>query len=383
MRLGRVLTLALALTGGTLPALAQDAEQEKPVQAAPIVPGSNQAAPARPVETQVVDPSRFGGTSVPALKSLEQLRQTPNLRTPQQPEKAVAGTAPRIEPKSIDPDRFGGKRLDEAYGAFQRGLYKTAYDLALKRAEAGDAAAQTLVGQILGLGLGVKQNQAESAKWYALAAEQGVPEAQFQHALDLIDGRFVKRDRNAAFALMQAAAEAGNRYAQFNLGQMIMEREPGDKGFVDAAVYFDRAAQTGLPDALYAMSQFYANGIGGKKQDDVEARKLMVMAARQGHDTAQYDLSIWMAEGRGGDRDYKSAFGWMKLAADQGNVAARAGLAKFYLGGIGVDPDSIMAAAYYMAARRAGLVETEMEDHLEGLTDEELKQAAGKAAQIR
>ena len=67
----------------------------------------------------------------------------------------------------------------------------------LPRAEAGDPAAQTLVAEILSRGLGVARNEAEAAKWYQLAAEQGVPEAQFQYALLLLDGRFVKKDSRA------------------------------------------------------------------------------------------------------------------------------------------------------------------------------------------
>ena len=90
-----------------------------------------------------------------------------------------------------------------------------------------------------------------------------------------------------------------------------------------------------------------------------------------------------MLDGRGGDRDLKSAFGWMKLAADDGNVAARNRLAKFYMGGIGTDPDSILAGAWYIAARRAGLTDPEMDDFLRGLTDDEMKQALERANRIR
>lgn len=47
----------------------------------------------------------------------------------------------------VNPNRFG-KRTDAAFGAFQRGLYITALRLATPRAEAGDAAAQTLIAEI-------------------------------------------------------------------------------------------------------------------------------------------------------------------------------------------------------------------------------------------
>ena len=88
------------------------------------------------------------------------------------------------------------------------------------------------------------------------------------------------------------------------------------------------------------------------------------LAARQNFDTAQVDLGTWLIEGSGGPRDLKAGFGWMKRAADGGNVAAQNRLAKLYMGGIGTDPDPIDAAAWYFIARRAGLIDPEMEDFL-------------------
>ncbi|MER8862849.1 sel1 repeat family protein [Mesorhizobium sp. M0751] len=293
-----------------------------------------------------------------------------------------ATTAPLPSADTINPDRFGAKPSDAAYGAFQRGLYKTAYNLALSRAQNGDPAAQTLVAEILSRGLGVPVDAAGAAKWYALAAEQGVPESQFQYALMLLDGRYVKKDEKEAYALMQAAAEAGNRLAQFNFAQLMVEQEPGDAGIAKAVSYYERAAATGLADAQYAMAQVYANGAGGKPHDDVRARGLLAQAARQNYDTAQIDLATWMIEGRGGARDLKSGFNWMKQAAEGGNVAAQNRLAKLYMNGIGTDPDLILAGAWYVVARRAGLIDQEMDDFLQGLTDEQTQQALQRANRL-
>ena len=121
------------------------------------------------------------------------------------PAEQETGTKGAESVGGIDQERFGGPPADAAYGAFQRGLYMTALNLALPRAEAGDSAAQTLVAEILSRGLGVPRDEAKAAKWYRLAAEQGVPAAQFQYALMLLDGRFVKKDPQGAYALMQAA----------------------------------------------------------------------------------------------------------------------------------------------------------------------------------
>jgi TPR repeat protein len=182
---------------------------------------------------------------------------------------------------------------------------------------------------------------------------------------------------------MQAAAEAGNRLAQFNFAQLLVDRERGEAGMTKAVAYYQRAADSGLADAQYAMSQIYANGVGGKKRDEAEARRWLLAAARQNFDTAQVDLATWLIEGRGGPRDLKAGFGWMKRAADSGNVAAQNRVAKLYMGGIGTEPNSIDAAAWYFLARRAGLTDPEMEDFLRGLTDEEQKQALARANRLR
>lgn len=279
--------------------------------------------------------------------------------------------------------RFGARPPDEAYGAFQRGLYKTALELALPRANAGDSAAQTLVAEILARGLGVKRDPAAAAKWYERAAEQGVPEAQFQYALLLIDGKYVPRDKKGAYALMQAAAEAGNALAQFNFAQLQIDQDPGPKGLELAYPYYLRAAEAKLPDAEYALSQLIAHGVGGRKPDDVEARKWLFRAAQQNFDTAQLDLGTWLISGRGGKRDFKAGFAWLKRAAEGGNVAAQNRVAKLYMQGIGTEPDSIFAAAWYILARRAGLSDPVMDDFMNGLTDEEIKTALGRANRLR
>ena len=104
---------------------------------------------------------------------------------------------------------------------------------------------------------------------------------------------------------------------------------------------------------------------------------------RQNFDTAQVDLGTWLVEGRGGPRDLAAGFGWMKRAADGGNVAAQNRLAKLYMGGIGTEPNATDAAAWYFLARRRGLVDPVMEDFLRGLTEDEMKKALERANRLR
>ncbi|MDQ0997100.1 TPR repeat protein [Phyllobacterium ifriqiyense] len=300
--------------------------------------------------------------------------------TPKQDKPKPLG-APVTEP--INPTRFGKGAEDEAFGAYQRGLYKTAYNLAMPRAEAGDATAQVLVADILARGLGVPASLAESAKWYAKAAEQGQPEAQFRYAGILLEGKYATKDPVKAKELMKAAANAGNAAAQFNLGQILMQEHPGETGLDNAYPWFLQAAEKGLADGEYAVSQILANGTVKIQRDEPKARQYLIKAAIKGYDTAQMDLGTWLVEGRGGKRDYKSGFGWMLRAAVGGNVAAQARLAKLYRDGLGVEGDSIKAAAWYIVARRAGLNDPDLNSFMDGLDDDQMKAAITEANKLR
>lgn len=327
---------------------------------------------------EAIDPQRFGNSPPPK----DSLGPAPTIKL-LKPRDVTPSPDGSASPDPVDPKRFGGRLPDDAYGAYQRGLYQTAYNLALPRAEAGDRAAQTLVAELLTRGLGVKVDEKAAAGWYEKAAAQGVPEAQFQLALLQIDGKFVGKNEKSALELMKKAADAGNPLAQFNLAQLYVKADPGPGGFDRAFPYYEKAAATGLADAKYAMAQIYASGANGKPPDLVKARAFLVEAAKQGFDTAALDLGSWLVEGRGGERNAKEGFAWLKRTAESGNVAAMNRVSKLYMQGIGTDPNSIDAAAWYMLARKAGLNDLEMNDFLDGLTDAELKQASDRSIRLR
>jgi TPR repeat protein len=284
---------------------------------------------------------------------------------------------------SVDPARFGSRQPDAAFGAFQRGLYITAFNLARPRAEAGDPAAQTLIAEIYSRGLGIARDAGKAVHWYAKAAEQGVAEAQFQYGLALIDGTIVAASNEEALRYLRLAADQGHALAQFNFAQLTLKLRPGAEGMKLAADYYEKAASGGLPDAEYAMAQVYAAGVGGRSRDLREARRWLEEAARKNFDTAQLDLATWLIEGRGGKRDLEAGFNWMRIAASGGNVAAQNRLAKLYRGGIGTEGDPITAAAWSIIARRAGLNDREMNLFLDGLTGEQQQKAIELANRLR
>ncbi len=278
------------------------------------------------------------------------------------------------------PSRFGEPQADAAYGAFQRGLYATARNLALPRARDGDAAAQTLLGEIYSRGLGVAVDPQEATRWYRMAAERGEPEAQFRYALTLL------RDDPAssqARRLMAASAEAGNTMAMFNHAQLLLTDRPGSTGQQAAYEFFLAAARRGVPDAQYAVAQYFAQGTAPVEPDEAAARRWLQRAAERGFDTAQLELGAMMLEGIGGARDLEAGFEWTARAARTGNIAAQAQLAKLYWGGIGVAPDNDEAAGWYILARRAGLRDAVLEDFWLGLSEEARQRAIERANRLR
>lgn len=287
------------------------------------------------------------------------------------------------ELRVLTPGRFGDRPPDEAFGAYQRGLYLTAYNLALPQAEKGDAASQALVAEIYARGLGIAADQKKAAQWYQKAAEQGVNEAQFRYAALLLQGTFVKKDAAQAEILMQKAAEGGNPMAQFNYAQMLMMKSPGAAGLDQALPWFEKAAASKLADAEYAVSQIYAHGTDKIAKDPAKSQQFLLRAAQRGYDTAQYDLGRSLVEGSDGHKDYDLGFRWVKVAAQRGVVEAQALLARLYRDGLGTEGDTVTAAAWYMVARRAGYKSADLDDLMDGLADEQIKRATELTKTLR
>ncbi|KAA0972729.1 sel1 repeat family protein [Aureimonas fodinaquatilis] len=271
--------------------------------------------------------------------------------------------------------------MKRAFGAFQRGYYLAAFEIAEPLAHMGDAAAQSLIAEMYLRGTGVAQNQGEAVRWYRTSAEAGRPDAQFRYALMLVGGEGVEKDVAQATELMRKAADAGNPLAAYNYGQMLIQSSPTG-GFANAFNYFQSAANDGVPDAQYALAQLYANGRGTTARDDVAARFWLQEAAVQGHDTAQIEFGIWLINGRGGSSNAHEGFLWLKGAAEKGNPIAINRVAHLYKDGIGVERNYAEAAKWTVLARRARNADPVLDTFFRSLSDVEQKAALEAANRV-
>jgi len=128
----------------------------------------------------------------------------------------------------------------------------TAKSLPHARAAAGDAEAQLQLGMRYSEGDGVIQNDKEAAKWFALAAKQGLAEAQYQYGLALLKGRGVVQDYKAAFSWIEKPAQRGYAKAQYSLGELYRFGTGTTLDKPRAYMWFNLAAAQGVDAAAKA-----------------------------------------------------------------------------------------------------------------------------------
>ena len=244
--------------------------------------------------------------------------------------------------------------IDQAYSAFQRGYFLTSFAMALQQARTGDPVAQTLLGELLARGLGVRQDFKEAAGWYRLAADQGDPEALYALGGLYVDGRGVEKDPAMAAELFRQAGDLGQVTALRELGYLYLRGEGTEKDVYRAAAYLTRAANGGDSDAQFTLGGLFVEGIG-VSQDDVQAARWFGEAAKSGHVPAQIEYAIMLFNGRGGPKDEPRAAGWLRQAALTDNPVAQRRFARVLAEGRGVEKNPEEAALWYMIARRRGL----------------------------
>ena len=259
---------------------------------------------------------------------------------------------------------------DLAFGAFQRGLYQSAMQEALKRVKENpnDAPAMTLLGEIYREGLATPRDLKVAASWYRLAAERGDRQAQFAMAIAHLGGAGVEKSPAIARQWFEKAAANGHAGALYNLG--VMELEAEVQNARQAAAFFEKAAERGDPDAAYGLAILLREGTGVEK-DRARSLTLLRKAADEKHVAAMVEYGIALFNGDGATRDEAEAARLFARAAAQHSAVAQNRLARLYASGRGVKANIVEAMKWHILARAGGLGDPWLESKLPGLTAEE------------
>lgn len=163
--------------------------------------------------------------------------------------------------------------------------------------------------------------------------------------------------RTAVDLNIEGMAQAGNQYAQFNLGLMYANGRGVSKDEIVAAYWFHRAAEQGHALSQVNVGVMYHDGMG-VDNDDTTAAYWYRKVAKQGHAGGQYNLGLMYDYGNGVEKDEAKAVHWYRKAAEQGYAKAQFNLGFMYTNGKGVEEDESKAEHWYRKAAEQGYTNT-------------------------
>jgi TPR repeat protein len=304
---------------------------------------------------------------MPAAAFAQTLKTAPQL-APSAPTTLQNGLMPMFQPQSLPASKGPDKpNADIAYGAYQRGYFRSAFQEAMKRIEKNknDAAAMTLVAEIYRDGSGVKRDLNAALHWYKLAAERGDRNATFAVALAALRGEGMAQDQAVAKSWFEKAAAKGHATALYNLGVLALEGDIQD--FRAAAQYFRRAADAGSADAAYSLAVLIKEGKGVERNPQ-EAANWMRRAADENISAAIVELAIMTFNGNGVTKDEEAAAKLFRKAALRNNPIAMNRLARLLVAGRGVEKNVVEAMKWHLLARAVGLNDDWLDQTLGTLT---------------
>ena len=178
----------------------------------------------------------------------------------------------------------------------------------------------------LGLKLDEEEWHEEAARYFRMAAQQNVPEAQFNFALMQAEGVGVPKNEEAAFLMFKKAAVKGLAQAQYNVGVFLAEGRGTAQSVPEAIKWLRQAAVKGHASArVYMATLLLQNEIQTLNNQQVtEIARWISDEALRGDKHAQYCLGLMMTKGLGLQPDASEAYSWLELAATQGVKPAAA-----------------------------------------------------------
>ena len=163
-------------------------------------------------------------------------------------------------------------------------------------------------------------------------------------------------DHAGAVALYRPPADAGDRVAQYELADTLLNWPGPRVDFVEVLRWARRSADQGYGPAQVLVGLFYLNRQGGVARDPDGAMAWFTKAAGAGDGMGMVNIGLMYMEGVGVRKDYAAAMGWFRKATDAGSSAGPANVGKLYQFGWGVPLDYGEALRWYRRAAEGGNV---------------------------
>ena len=174
-------------------------------------------------------------------------------------------------------------------------------------------------------GHGVNKDEKQAAYWYEKAADAGNPWAQKQIGFLYQAGIGVPADAVRAVHWYQLAAAGGVVSAKTNLGVAYLWGSGVPKDAAMAALLFREAAEKGDGRAAAYLGDVYCLGIG-VKQDKAAAERWYMVGAKRHDPLAEFDLGMLFSV-EDHPHDFEKAAKWLRKSMAGGYVPAMHSLA--------------------------------------------------------
>jgi hypothetical protein len=200
------------------------------------------------------------------------------------------------------------------------------FQLWLARAQAGEAAAQRVVGDLTLKGAGTEPSAAEAVGWLRKAADQGDVTAKIILAGIYLQNQAEPRDEYEPIALLLEAAEQGDADAQYNLGVCFQQGACVPRDPAKAEELYRQAANRHQSRAPLALADLLLETSDGRADKEAEAFRWYGVSAEGGSSRAMFTLGWLCEQGRGTPQDLVRARQHYQSAADLGSTEGREAL---------------------------------------------------------
>lgn len=120
------------------------------------------------------------------------------------------------------------KPFEEGIAAHKEHRYEVAWECFTAHSHLGLSLAKYWMGYYFYNGHNVDKNRSEALKWYKMAADEGITDAQLRYALGLVEINGESKI-DEILHYMTLAVEAGNESAMFHLGDIYYHGKLGMK----------------------------------------------------------------------------------------------------------------------------------------------------------
>jgi TPR repeat protein len=199
--------------------------------------------------------------------------------------------APAVAQTNLNAPRLFELGMDALTGIGPGRDTVAAMDYFRKSADLGYPPAQIALGYYYEVGGLIAADPAQAVDWYKKAAKQDDRVGDWVLGRMYYKGSGTARDLAQAQVALQRSANQEDPFGQHLLGMVLVERSQ----FAQAAKWFEKAANQGLPQAQQQLAMLYKDG-KGVTADKLQAYVWMLVSYDSGNTSSTSDILQLQAE---------------------------------------------------------------------------------------